>query len=107
MGLIIWRWIARRNELIIFPEILPNWGFWSAFKPSQAQEIVLEGVHSRKPLYIAPYVLGGLGRSFNLNDDETAYVCEDNTVHEIGLDVRYGLTSNLTLDVSLNTDFAQ
>lgn len=107
LGLAAWRWIARKDELIIFPGIPPDWGFWSAFKPSQFREIVLEGVHSRKPLYIAPYFLGGSGHSFELDENETAYDRENNPTFEIGLDVKYGLTSNLTLDITLNTDFAQ
>jgi len=107
MGLTTMRYIARKNEWIVFPAIPPNWGFWSPFKPSQAQEVVFEDLYSRKPLYIAPYVLGGLGRSSDLNDPETAYIRTDNTIGELGLDVKYGLTSNLTLDVTLNTDFAQ
>ena len=107
MGLISWRLIARKNEWVIFPAIPPNWGFWSKFKPSQAQEVVFEGLYSRKPLYIAPYLLGGFGESFELNEGETAYQCIENLEHEVGLDVKYGLTNNLTLDVTLNTDFAQ
>ncbi len=107
MGLITLRYIARKNEWIVFPAIPPNWGFWSPFKPSQAREVVFEGLYSRKPLYIAPYALGGLGQSFDLNDPETAYIRSDNNIGELGLDVKYGLTSNLTLDVTLNTDFAQ
>jgi len=107
MGLIAWRWIARKNELIIFPEVSPKWGGWSGFKPSQAQEVVFEGLYSRRPLYVAPYALGGFGRSFELNDQETAYVRDDEPAHEAGLDIKYGLTSNLTLDLTLNTDFAQ
>lgn len=107
MGLITSRYIARKNEWIVFPAIPPNWGFWSPFKPSQAQEIVFEDLYSRKPLYIAPYLLGGLGQSFDLNDLETAYFRTDDAIGELGLDVKYGLTSNLTLDVTLNTDFAQ
>lgn len=107
MGLITSRYIARKNEWIVFPAIPPNWGFWSPFKPSQAQEIVFKGLYSRKPLYIAPYTLGGFGQSFDLNDIETAYIRTDDPIHELGLDVKYGLTSNLTLDVTLNTDFAQ
>ena len=106
MGLIAWRWIARKNETIIFPAFPPNWN-WSMFKPSQAKEIVLSGIQSRKPLYIAPYILGGYGQTFDLNDQETAYQKTNDPVFEAGLDIKYGLTSNLTLDISLNTDFAQ
>lgn len=107
MGIILRRYIARKSEHIIFPVVPPNWGSYSFFKPSQAQEFVLEGIYSRKPLYLAPYVLGGLGQSFELNKVEMAYQRIENLKHEAGLDVKYGLTSNLTLDVTLNTDFAQ
>ena len=107
MGIITWRYIARKAERIIFPAIPPNWGFLSFEKPSKAQEFVLEGIYSRKPLYFAPYLLGGLGQSFELNEDEIVYQSIKNFEHEAGLDVKYGLTSNLTLDVTLNTDFAQ
>lgn len=107
MGIITWRWMARKNETVIFPAISPDSGAWSIMKPSRAQEVVLEGVQSRRPLYITPYVLGGQGRVFGLNDEETAYQRTDDSVTEAGLDIKYGLTSNLTLDITVNTDFAQ
>jgi hypothetical protein len=107
MGFIIWRSIARKNEIDIFPAVHPEAGDWSIMKPSQAQEMVMEGLHRRKPLYITPYVLGGHGRVYELNDQETAYLREDDPVSEAGLDIKYGLTSNLTLDITANTDFAQ
>jgi len=107
MGLITWRWIARKYEVDIFPAIPSEWGFWSKFKPSQAQEVVFRDIHSVKPLYVVPYVLGGYGESFELNDEETAYPKEDKVTREIGLDLKYGLTSNLTMDLTVNTDFAQ
>jgi hypothetical protein len=107
MGLISWRWIARKNESIVFPAISPNWGMLSLFKPSQAQEVVFQDIYKKKPLYIAPYLLGGFGHSYELNEAETAYERTDDPTHEPGLDIKYGLTSNLTLDVTLNTDFAQ
>jgi hypothetical protein len=107
MGIITWRWMARKNETVIFPAISSDSGAWSIFKPSLAQEVVLEGVHSRRPLYITPYLLGGQGGVFELNDEETAYQRTDDSVTEAGLDVKYGLTSNLTLDITANTDFAQ
>ncbi len=107
MGMTVWRYIARKAETIIWPFIPDKWGFWGAFKPSQTRDIVLEGVTRHKPLYIAPYVLGGYGRSYELNAGETAYDAEDKFVHEGGLDVKYGLTNNLTIDLTANTDFAQ
>ncbi len=107
MGVITWRWIARKNEIITFPAIRPDSGFRPSWKPSRAQEVVLEGVRSRKPLYIAPYALGGHSLTYDLNDEGTAYKRFNDPVTEAGLDIKYGLTSNLTLDLTVNTDFAQ
>ena len=107
MGFTAYRWIARKNENDVFPAIYPKWGFMSAFKPSQAQEVTLQGLRSRNPLYVAPYVLAGAGYSYDLNYEETEYVYSKAPPAELGLDVKYGLSSNLTLDVTLNPDFAQ
>ncbi len=106
MGVIAYRLISRKNERHIYPAIPPNWSM--AFgKPSQAQPIVLEGVYSQKPLYVTPYVLGGAGHSAQLNNAETAYDRLNDTTTEAGFDIKYNLTSNLTLDLTANTDFAQ
>ncbi len=107
MGLITWRWIARKYEVVLYPQIPRQWGFWSKFKPSQAQEVVLKGINRINPFYIAPYLLGGMTPTFELNDSETAYQHIDDPAHEIGLDIKYGLTSNLTLDFTVNPVFAQ
>jgi len=107
MGLTIERWIPAKNEIDVFPAIPPNWGQFSVIKPSQAQDIVFEGIENDKPLYIAPYVLGGFNSINELNEAETAYDRADDPVFEAGLDVKYGLTDNLVLDLTVNTDFAQ
>lgn len=107
MGIITWRWIARNNEIDVFPAIEPNWGFWSVFKASQAQDALFQNVYSKKPLYIAPYVLGGVQQNFNLNENETEYIKEVKPDFEAGLDLKYSLTSNITMDLTVNTDFAQ
>ncbi|MFQ6675213.1 MAG: DUF5916 domain-containing protein [Fidelibacterota bacterium] len=107
MGLTVWRYIARKFETVTFPAISPRWGFWSLWKPSLAQRVQLEGVYSRNPVYITPYALGGAGLSSRLNPEETDWITEQNPVRDMGLDVKYGLSSNLTLDITLNTDFAQ
>jgi hypothetical protein len=107
MGIILCRKIARKNEWVIFPSIPPDWGTWSRFKPSQAHEVVFEGLTSRNPLYVAPYLLGGLGQSYEKDESGAFYLGLQDWEHEGGLDIKYGLTTNLTLDVTLNTDFAQ
>jgi len=107
MGLTAWRWIARKGEIDIFPAYEASWAAWSPFKPSQSREIAFEGIYSRRPVYLTPYLLGGTAYTNELNDAETAYDHIRSSSREIGLDLKYGLTSNLTLDVTLNTDFAQ
>ncbi|UCH13162.1 MAG: carbohydrate binding family 9 domain-containing protein [Bacteroidales bacterium] len=107
MGFITWRYICRKNEIAIFPPIPPDYGDWSSWKPSLANDIIFEGIKPEKPLYITPYILGGFGQENVLNDEETAYLREDNPALEPGMDIKYGLTNNLTLDLTVNTDFAQ
>ncbi|NOX37326.1 MAG: carbohydrate binding family 9 domain-containing protein [Calditrichaeota bacterium] len=106
MGVITWRAIARKNEVVTFPAIPSKWR-WGLYKPSIAQDVLLEGVYSRKPLYVTPYLLGGVQQTpFVGSNGLTGQLTTDPT-REIGLDVKYSITSNLTLDVTLNTDFAQ
>lgn len=107
MGLIAFRYIACKAELSTFPAIEPKWGPWGAWKPSLASDIVLENVRGRRPLYVVPYFLSGAGHTTELNAEETAYITDRSPKVEAGLDVKVGLTSNLTADLTLNTDFAQ
>ncbi|MBK7625673.1 MAG: carbohydrate binding family 9 domain-containing protein [Bacteroidales bacterium] len=107
MGLIVQRWIPAKNETDLFPAIPPDWGQTSAMKPSQAQEVVLRGVKSAKPIYIAPYLLTGLQKTNEINIAGTEYLKSTKPALEAGLDVKYGITNNLTMDLTVNTDFAQ
>ncbi len=109
MGLIAARFIARKSELHVFPAIPPDWGMYSFWKPSQAQKVRFAGVYSRNPLYITPYALGGLNQVPVLifTESEDAYKQDNTLTSDIGLDLKYGLTSNLTLDLTFNPDFAQ
>ncbi len=107
MGIIIYRWIPHKNEVVIFPDIDPKYGDLAMMKPSLARKVVFEDIQPKKPLYIAPYALVGYTMNNDLNDEETEYIKESEPSIEAGLDLKYGLTSNLTLDLTLNTDFAQ
>jgi len=107
MGLTVERWIPAHNEIDLFPAIPPNWGQYSPMKPSQAQEVVLRGVKPGKPIYLAPYLLAGYESRNELNSQETAYARSQKPVMEAGLDVKYGLSNNMIMDLTVNTDFAQ
>jgi hypothetical protein len=107
MGLIISRNISANNETDTYPSIDPKYGFMSTNKPSLAQTIEISGARPTKPVYISPYVIAGISRDWYLNDPETDYVRKDNPDYNAGLDVKYNINSNLTLDLTTNTDFAQ
>ncbi len=107
MGMTVFRFIPGKDETQVSPEIPPNWGLYSTWKPSQTRKVVFYGMQSRKPLYIAPYALAGYSLNNILNDEQTEYVLEEEPTFEAGLDLKFGLTTNLTMDVTANTDFAQ
>lgn len=97
-GLNISRNIRRRNEL----------SFWSpvsrAFQFSQIELAgKLHGVEARthRNLKLLPYVIGGVSQDFRRAEGRS------DTEIDGGLDVKYSLTPGLTLDATVNTDFAQ
>ena len=107
MGVTTWRYVARKGEVQIFPAIPAEFGDWSSWKPSFAQDMIFNNVKSKKPFYLTPYILGGFEETNELNDPETEYIMDQSPKYEAGLDVKYGISNNWTLDLSLNTDFAQ
>jgi len=107
MGLISWRWSAHSNENVTFPSIDPKYGMWATWKPSLARKVLFDKIKPSKPVYLSPYVLAGHSNDNSLNTDETAYVNEKEWIHEVGGDIKYSITSNLTMDLTVNTDFAQ
>lgn len=106
MGLILTRFIARKNETVTFPAIDPSWDF-GMNKPSQAIDVELVGIEPARPVYVSPYVLGGTGRRYAPAAPGTPHVVDGSEQLEAGGDLRYALTDNLNLDVTFNPDFAQ
>ena len=107
MGMLVWRYIASNVESDSYPVMPNNLGPFSMFKPSQIEKINFEDLAGKKPIYVTPYVLGGLEQLNELNDTETAYEESLNKKLNVGFDLKYGISSNLTLDLTVNTDFAQ
>ena len=108
MGVSMLRNISRKNERHVHPAIPPDQGNFAYTKPSQMRKIIFEGMEEqRRPVYLTPYTLAGGGYTHALDSLGTRYGRANDRVGEVGLDLRYGLTSNLTLDVTANTDFAQ
>ncbi len=106
MGITIMRWSPGLPELATFPNISPKLSN-SYFRPSQSATIEFEGLLSTRPLYITPYLIGGVGQLNELNVAGSAYHMSSTPKYDAGLDLKYGITNNMTLDVTFNTDFAQ
>jgi hypothetical protein len=105
MGLTATRLISRLGERVTYPEIDPKFEFRN---PSKSQDVALEGVRARTPLYVTPYALQSVSRNaIDPAIGETRYGVERKEGRDYGLDVRYPLSGNLTLDLTVNTDFAQ
>jgi hypothetical protein len=103
MGLTVTRQVTRSGERVTFPAIDSKFDFR---QPSKAQDVVLRDVRARKPVYVTPYVLTGADQRA-IADPAAGFRTDRSTSHEAGLDVKYPFSAGLTLDLTLNTDFAQ
>lgn len=103
MGLTVTRLVSRLEERVTFPEIDPKFEFR---RPSLAQDVVLAGVRSHKPVYFTPYVMGGAARN-TIATGTNAFNAVHSQSRETGLDIRYPISGQMNLDVTINTDFAQ
>ncbi len=106
MGITVQRKIAHKNERLVFPAVPPitNWAF---LRPSLAQKIEFTGISPNKTLYVTPYVLGGQTKINTLNTAGDAYDAKTDSQFEVGGDIKFSITNNLTADFTINTDFAQ
>lgn len=110
-----------KNELLLFPlhetERVPV-----IYQYRNAQEIELHALPATKPLFITPYVKGGVLSVNSLNVEGTNYESSteyfeekgfagssalDKVISNVGIDLKFKPRTNQTLDVTLNTDFAQ
>src|SRR5690606_25250332 len=86
--------------------------FWSPMRPDQdgtvSQFGTLRGLQNLRPprqLEIVPYVASSLTRA--PGDDIDPYYAANDLDPRVGVDLKYGLTSDLTLTATVNPDFGQ
>ena len=91
--------IRRRNEEAFWAPIPRQ---FNLYRVSLAGTIDQFEAPSRKVRTITPYVLGDAHRDFRLESQTSADFSP-----AIGGDAKVGLTQSLTLDLTVNTDFAQ
>ena len=94
------REIARKQEIAAWNEAPKTYGGLAKYRTAYFGTLEgLEGISPSRHLELLPYVLPGA--SYVLSTKETE------SVFEAGLDFKYGVTPNLTADLTVNTDFAQ
>jgi hypothetical protein len=96
------REVARRDELSYWVALLPNQpGFVSRFGGLEG----VEGVGSAARLELEPYTVSRVTRA--PGNGRNPFYSSNDVFASAGLDLRYRLTSNLTLTGTINPDFGQ
>jgi hypothetical protein len=95
-GINFMRNIRRKNEQVFWAPIPQAYGLTRISLAGSLTD--LEDLNRGLDLRVKPFLVGGGKRT--LDDGNT-------TERDIGLDVKYGITAGLNLDLTLNTDFAQ
>ena len=97
-GINLGREIPRNKEEAIWSPVSKSYGGMAKYRTANLAYLTgLKSIVPSRNLEFSPYILPGLTKS----DDYT------NRVFDAGLDLKYGITSNLTADFTYNTDFAQ
>ena len=99
MGIAIQRSIRRKNENVFWPHIGRDFVGGIAQASQYATLTGLKDIRRGHRLEVKPYA--------SLGGQQLAGERDLERQSKAGLDLKYGLTSNLTLDLTWNTDFAQ
>jgi hypothetical protein len=99
MGLLFFRSIRRKNETVYWPHLPTTYRGRYAQSSQYGTLVGLEGVTPGRNLQVKPFLLAG--------GQKAAALASTTHVGDVGLDIKYSVTSSLTLDLTWNTDFAQ
>ena len=97
-GINVMRTIRRKNEQVFLAPI-PR--AYNIYRVSLAADLSGLDLPARRDLRATPFALTGF------NQDNTLPSHQTDTLGEVGLDVKWGITPKLTADFTVNTDFAQ
>ncbi|HEX7117991.1 MAG TPA: DUF5916 domain-containing protein [Longimicrobiales bacterium] len=96
------RQIARRGEWSWWSPVLPDAG---GFVSESGELHGLAGLDAGRRLELMPYTVAGL--TLAPADPGNPFYEASDPLGNVGVDVRYGITSNLTLSATINPDFGQ
>jgi hypothetical protein len=97
-GFNVLRNIRHKNEQVYLAPI-PR-GF-DIYRVSLAAKVSGLSLPPRRDIKVTPYALGAINKDFTKTTDRV------DKRGDVGLDLKWGIRPNLTLDATLNTDFAQ
>lgn len=106
VGISAARILQHHQETHIFPAI-PQEMVDAMSRPSAKQPAILNGVKPQKLLLFTPYLLTSRLRQNIFNTINSIFEQKKTKNLQAGLDAKIGLSSYLTMDLSLNPDFAQ
>ena len=98
-GINFMRNIRRKNEQVFWAPIPKAFTLTRVSLAGSLRN--LEDLSQGRDLRIKPYVTGGGRRQ------REGGITDNSTQRDMGLDVKYGVTASLNLDLTYNTDFAQ
>ena len=102
-GFQVGRGMAARNERAFLTPLPISAGRAAVFRVSEAASLVgLEVPDGSKNVELKPYTIGGVSTNLKASPPTRNVGSGD-----FGVDVKYGITQNLTADFTYNTDFAQ
>ncbi len=106
-GLMLSRMINRKNERVMWPHIGLEYGTSFTALAAVSQYGTLTGIRDIRRghnIEIKPYIIAGVQE---VRPDRALEATDVDVTRDLGVDVKYGITSNITLDLTVNTDFAQ
>lgn len=102
------RTIMKNNEEVYWVPTSRDLGWFGLHRLSNAGTLEgLSGLDQGTNLQVKPYVMGGAARARDLEPDPGEPAITTDSVIDGGLDIKYVPSPNLTVDLTLNTDFAQ
>ena len=97
-GVNVMRNIRRKNEQVFLSPVPRGYNLYRVSVAGKLQGLSLP---VRRDVRLIPYVSG------TVNDDKTLLTDQTRQTADVGLDFKWGVRADLTLDLTVNTDFAQ
>ena len=102
-GINVSRYVRWKNERLYLSQVPAGLGALAVFRVSSAATLIgLQAPPPGRNLEIKPYAIGRL-----TSDRVTQPTTGNEAEGDVGADVKYAITRSLTLDATINTDFAQ